>query len=70
MLTCSVLGVKQTNPLEVLIRTNGRLTVLFPEAEVELGLCGPDSSVDSGYRVEGGRRTPYARYVESVTLPA
>lgn len=51
--------------LEVLVRTAGRLWVIFPEADLDLGPQQPQASVDSGYRIEGGRREPYAAFVEA-----
>jgi hypothetical protein len=50
-------------PMEVLVRSGGRMWVVFPEAEVDLGPQQPDASIDSGYRVEGGLKVPYACYV-------
>ena len=50
--------------LEVLVRSAGRLWVIFPETDIDLGPQQPAASVDSGYRIEGGRRIPYAAFVE------
>jgi len=50
---------------EVLVRAAGRLWVIFPEADLDLGPQQPDASVDSGYRIEGGRKIPYAEFVEA-----
>jgi hypothetical protein len=50
--------------LEVLVRSGGRLWVIFPEADLDLGPQQPDMSIDSGYRIEEGRRAPFAVYVE------
>ncbi len=50
-------------PLEVLVRVAGRMLVLFPESEVDLGPFRPDCSVSSGYLVSAGRRRPFAEYV-------
>jgi hypothetical protein len=50
--------------LEVLVRAGGRLWVIFPEVDLDLGPQQPEASVDSGYRLEGGRKVPYAAYVE------
>ena len=57
-------------PLEILVRVRGRLMVLFPEGEVDLGPFQPEMSVDSGYRIENGRRVPYARFVEPAPVQA
>ena len=56
------------SPLEILVRVRGRLLVLFPEGEVDLGPFQPEASVDSGYHIENGRRVPYARFVEAVAI--
>jgi len=50
--------------LEVLVRSAGRLWVIFPETDIDLGPQQTEASVDSGYRIEGGRRIPYAEFVE------
>lgn len=49
--------------LEVLVRAAGRVCVIFPEADIDLGPYQPEASVDSGYRIEGGRKIPFAAYV-------
>jgi hypothetical protein len=51
--------------LEVLVRSSGRLWVIFPEADIDLGPLQEGASVDSGYRVENGRKVPFAAFVES-----
>jgi len=51
------------SPLEVLVRAAGRLWVLFPEADLDLGQQRTDASIDSGYRLEDGRKVPYAVFV-------
>jgi hypothetical protein len=50
--------------LEVLVRTAGRIIVVFPEADLDLGPNQSEASIDSGYRVEAGRKIPYAAFVE------
>lgn len=52
-------------PLEVLVRIRDRMLVIFPEGEVDLGPQQAECAITSGYRIEGGRRTPYARFVEA-----
>jgi len=54
------------SPVEVLVRSAGRLWVIFPEADIDLGPMQPDASIDSGYRIEEGRKVPYACYVQAV----
>ena len=50
--------------LEVLIRIDGFLMVLFPEGALDLGPSQDDLAVDSGYLLKDGVSVPYARYVE------
>ncbi len=52
-------------PLEVLVRIKERMLVIFPEGEVDLGPQQTECSISSGYHVENGRKTPYARFVEA-----
>ena len=40
-----------------------RPLVIFPEGEVDLGPQQTECSITSGYHVEGGRKTPFARFV-------
>jgi hypothetical protein len=49
---------------EVLIRVGDRVLMVFPEGEVDLGRMQPGRQIDSGYRLEGGRMVPYARFGE------
>ncbi len=51
------------SPVEVLVRVKGRMIVVFPEAEIDLGPGDASLSVVSGYRDEGGRRVPFAEYL-------
>ena len=55
----------RSSPVEVLIRVKDRMLVVFPEAEVDLGPQQTECSISSGYSVENGRKTPYARFVEA-----
>ena len=50
-------------PMQVLVRVKGRMIVLFPDTEIDLGPYDSSNSVDSGYVMQNGRPTPYARYV-------
>ena len=47
---------------EVVIRVGGQVIVVFPEAEIDIGPIQPGHRIDSGYRVEDGRRVPFARF--------
>jgi hypothetical protein len=55
----------RTSPLEVLVRIKERMLVIFPEGEVDLGPQQTECSISSGYHLENGRKTPYARFVEA-----
>lgn len=47
----------------VLVRTHGRVMVLFPEAEIDLGPPNdPHFQVQSGYESRDGRDIPFARF--------
>jgi hypothetical protein len=50
--------------LQVLVRIWPRMLMIFPEADIDLGFQRPECTLDSGYRMEQGRRVPYARFVE------
>lgn len=53
----------QTRPVEVIVRISGRVHMLFPEGVVDLGEHR-NLSIESGYRMVGGRRLPFAHYLE------
>lgn len=58
---------------EVLVRVGARLIMVFPEGEVDLGELQPGRRIESGYRREGGRLVPWARFGERISsgvLPA
>ena len=46
----------------VLVRQRGRMIVVFPETEIDLGPEQPDMEVQSGYEFVAGRPVPYARF--------
>ncbi len=46
----------------VLVRTRGRVIVVFPEAEIDLGLCESAPNVQAGYEIKDGRLQPFARF--------
>ena len=50
--------------VEVIVRTRGKVKMLFPEGLVDLG-DHKELPVRSGYRAEGGKLVPYAEYVEA-----
>ncbi len=54
---------RQPGSLEVLVRAKGRMIVVFPEADIDLGPYDRGDGVASGYREEGGREVPYAVFV-------
>ena len=51
-------------PLEVTVRVGDRVTVVFPEADIELG-AAQNLPIESGYAFEGGAYRPFARYTQS-----
>ena len=57
----------RAQPVEVLVRVQGRMLVIFPEAEIDLGPYDPAFGIASGYREEDGRRAPYAVYVPATS---
>ena len=52
-------------PLEVLVRIKERMLVIFPEGEIDLGPQKTECSINSGYHLEGGRKVPFAEFVEA-----
>ena len=49
-------------PLEVTVRVGDRVIIVFPEADIALGVA-QDLPIESGYAAEGGAYRPFARYV-------
>jgi hypothetical protein len=49
-------------PLEVTVRVGERVTVVFPEADIDLGV-DQGRPISSGYESVGGVERPYARFV-------
>ena len=54
----------------VLVRARGRILVVFPETEIDIGPERADLIVQSGYETNGGRPVPFARYGPKPTGPA
>jgi hypothetical protein len=52
---------RHPQPFEVAVRVNGRLTIVFPEADIDLGAEQP-LPIESGY---DGSNRPFARYVRT-----
>ena len=48
--------------LMVVVRTRGHAIMVFPEADIDLGIDQPTVTITSGYELQNGRRVPYARY--------
>lgn len=46
---------------EILVKVGRRVTMIFPEADIELGIMG-DRPLRSGYAFRNGRYEPYARF--------
>ena len=49
-------------PLQVLVHTGGRMIVLFPETDIDLGPLVPGAPVEAGYTYQAGREVPFARW--------
>ncbi len=54
---------RRPRPLQVLVRVAGRMMMLFPDAEVDIGPHQPGRNIRSGYEMQDGKPTPYARYM-------
>ena len=52
------------DPIEVTVRVGDHIIVVFPEADLDLGL-EENLPIESGYEVLGGAYRPYARYVRT-----
>jgi hypothetical protein len=48
--------------MQVTVLERGNVTIVFPEADVELGPNRRDCTIDSGYDFKDGKRIPYARF--------
>ena len=57
----------RARPVEVLVRVRGRMIVIFPEAEIDLGPYDLSKRIVSGYREDGGRTSPFAEYAPAST---
>jgi hypothetical protein len=55
----------RSSPIEVLVRIRERMLVVFPEGEVDLGPQRTECSINSGYHLDGGRKVPFAQFVEA-----
>jgi hypothetical protein len=53
---------RRANPVEVLVRVRGRMLVVFPETEIDLGPYDLSKRIVSGYRDVDGRPAPFAEY--------
>ena len=49
---------------EVTVRVGDQVTIVFPEADIDLGL-EQKLPIESGYTLEAGAYRPYARYVSA-----
>ncbi len=54
----------------VLVRQRGRILVVFPEVEIDIGPERPDLLIQSGYELRDGRPMPFARYAAKPEEPA
>ena len=46
----------------VIVRSRARITVVFPEDDIDLGPAQADKQIESGYETRDGKRVPYAYY--------
>jgi len=53
---------RHPEPFEVTVRVGDRVTVVFPEADIDLGV-DQGRPIESGYEVIAGAMLPYARFV-------
>ena len=53
----------ESGSLEVLVRVQGRMIVVFPETDIDLGPHDDAEGIASGYRMEQVRSVPFAPYV-------
>lgn len=53
--------------LEVVVRIGQRMIVVFADAEIDLGPQQHDKNIESGYRMQNGKLTPYAFYYDPAT---
>ena len=54
----------------VFVRASGRLAVVFPEGEVDLGPERANEPIESGYVLRNGRQQPFAHYGPAGSMPA
>jgi hypothetical protein len=53
----------------VLVRTRGRVIVIFPEEEIDLGTPDGKPGIHSGYEEKDGKLQPFARFANSADDP-
>ena len=54
----------------IIVRERGRLLIVFPEGEIDLGPEQVGASIESGYVLRNGQLKPYAHYGPAGSLPA
>lgn len=57
---------QRATTIEVVVRAGKRLTMIFPEGEVELGE-DRGLAIRSGYRLAGDKRVPFAEFARPTT---
>ena len=56
---------RPARPYEVvMVRTNGRLAIVFPDGEIDIGPAQPGMRIDSGYEMREGRMQSFARFAD------
>ena len=64
------LSSRTTRPFTlVLVRQRGRIIVVFPETEIDLGPEQPGLEIQSGYELVAGTPVPYARFASGRQRP-
>jgi hypothetical protein len=66
----SVAARKSEPFILVQVRIKGRVYVVFPETEIDIGPNKPGMVIQSGYEMKDGKLEPYARFASSKTAPA
>jgi hypothetical protein len=47
---------------EIMVKVGDRVTMIFPERDIEMGVLQPDAMIKSGYAFVNGAYEPYARF--------
>jgi hypothetical protein len=47
---------------EIIVKVGERVTMIFPERDIDLGVLRPEAMIKSGYAFVNGGYEPYARF--------